>query len=67
MERIQRDEGAWNFLYKNNNTNHPALPETKPLYMDRPITPAAYVAEDELVGHQWKEKSLVLPMLDPPV
>jgi len=32
--------------------------------MDKPIAPAAYVAEDGLVGHQWKEKSLVLPRLD---
>jgi len=32
--------------------------------MDRPMAPAAYVAEDGLVGHQWKEKPLVLPRLD---
>jgi len=24
--------------------------------MDRPMAPAAYVAEDGLVGHQWEEK-----------
>jgi len=35
--------------------------------MDRPISPAAYVAEDGLVGHQWEEKPLVLPRLDDPV
>ena len=29
------------------------------------MAPAAYVAEDGLVGHQWKEKPLVLPRLDP--
>jgi len=29
--------------------------------MDRPMAPASYVAEDGLVGHQWEEKSLVLP------
>jgi len=36
------------------------------VHMRRPMTPAAYVAEDGLVGHQWDEKPLVLPMLDPP-
>jgi len=35
--------------------------------MDRPMAPAAYVAEDGFVGHQWEEKPLVLPRLDPPV
>jgi len=30
------------------------------------MAPDAYVAEDGLVGDQWKEKSLVLPMVDPP-
>jgi len=34
--------------------------------MDRPMTPAAYVAEDSLVWHQWEEKLLVLPRLDTP-
>jgi len=29
------------------------------------MTPSAYVAEDGLVGQQWKEKPLVLPRLDP--
>jgi len=29
--------------------------------------PAAYVAEDGLVGHKWEKKPLVLPRLDPPV
>jgi len=31
--------------------------------MDRPMAPAAYVAEDGLVGQQW-EKHVVLPRLD---
>jgi len=31
------------------------------------MTPTAYVAEDGLVGHQWEEKPLVLPTLDPSV
>jgi len=30
------------------------------------MAPAAYVAEDGLVGHQWKENPWVLPRLDPP-
>jgi len=29
------------------------------------VAPDAYVAEDGLVGHQWEEKPLVLPRLDP--
>jgi len=35
--------------------------------MGRPMSPAAYVAEDGLVGHQEEEKSIVLLRLDPPV
>jgi len=34
--------------------------------MDRPMAPAAYVAEDGLVGHQWEEKTLVLPRFNTP-
>jgi len=30
----------------------------------RPIVPAACVAEDDLSGHQWEDKSLVLSSLD---
>jgi hypothetical protein len=30
------------------------------LHMEGPITPAAYVAEDGLVGHQWEDSPLVL-------
>ena len=29
--------------------------------MDRPMAPAAYVAEDGLVGYKWEETPLVLP------
>jgi len=32
--------------------------------MDRLRAPAAYVAEDDLIGHQWEQKPLVLPRLD---
>jgi hypothetical protein len=31
------------------------------------MAPAAYVAEDGLVGHQWEERSLVLWKLQTPV
>jgi len=31
------------------------------------MTPAAYVAEDGFVGHQWEERPLVLPRLESPV
>jgi len=30
------------------------------------MSPAAYAAEEGFVGHQWKEKPLVLPRLDSP-
>jgi len=33
--------------------------------MDWPMAPAAYIAEDGLVGHQWGKKPLVLPRVDP--
>jgi len=32
--------------------------------MNRPMTPAACIAEDGFVGHQWEEKPLALPRLD---
>jgi len=32
--------------------------------MGRPLAPAACVAEDGLVEHQWEEKPCVLPRLD---
>jgi hypothetical protein len=31
------------------------------------MAPATYVAKDGLIGHQWKERSLVLGRLDAPV
>ena len=31
------------------------------------MAPTSYVAEDDLVGHQWKKEPLVLPRLDTPV
>ena len=34
------------------------------MYMDRAMYTTAYVDEDGLGEHQWKEKSLVLPRFD---
>jgi len=42
--------------------NHPSKSN-----MDRTMAPAAYVAEDSLVGHEWEEKPLILPRLNLPV
>jgi hypothetical protein len=39
------------------------LSGTKPpteVHMEGPTTPAAYVAEDGLIGHKWKQKPWVL-------
>jgi hypothetical protein len=35
--------------------------------MEIPMAPAAYVAEDVLVGHQWEERPLVLLKFNTPV
>jgi hypothetical protein len=48
---------------KNNNINQPdptELPGTKPSTKEYNMVPAAYVAEEGLVRHQWEERSLVL-------
>jgi hypothetical protein len=47
----------------------PEFPGTKPptKEVEGPMTPAAYVAMDCLVGHQWEERSLVLRKFDAPV
>jgi hypothetical protein len=37
------------------------------IHMEQPMTPAAYVAEDDFVGHQWEEWPLVLCRVDAPV
>jgi hypothetical protein len=61
---------------RNNNMNQPVTTEpsgTKPSTKEyvwvggEPMAPAAYVAEDGLVGHQWEERTLVLRRLDAPV
>jgi len=31
------------------------------------MAPVAYVADGDLVGHQWEEKPLVLPSVEPSV
>jgi hypothetical protein len=64
----KKTEGAERGLQphrKNNNINQPDTPElpgTKPPtkeYTWRSMAPSAYVPED-LVGHQWEERLLVL-------
>jgi hypothetical protein len=37
------------------------------VHMEGLMAPAAYIAEDGLVGHQWEERPLVLRRLDAPV
>jgi hypothetical protein len=66
-ERTEEAEGVCNPLGKNNNINQPdppKFPGTKPptlrVHMEGPMAPAAFVAEDSLVRHQWKERPLVL-------
>jgi hypothetical protein len=61
---------------KDNNINQPEppfpraeLPRTKPPTkeyptMEGPMAPAAYVAEDGLIWHQWEGKPLVLWRID---
>ena len=49
--------------HRRNNMNQPVTPElpgTKPPIKKNPMAPAAYVAEDGLVSHQWEERPLVL-------
>jgi hypothetical protein len=53
---------------ENKNINQPDpsdLPRTKPptkeyIHMEGHMAPAAYVAEDGIVRHQWEERPLVL-------
>jgi hypothetical protein len=37
------------------------------VHVEGPMAPAAYVAENGLVGHQWEERPLVLRRLNAPV
>ena len=37
------------------------------IHMERLMALAAYVAEDDLVGHQWEERPFGMRMLDAPV
>jgi hypothetical protein len=43
-----------------NQSDLPELPGTKPPTKEGPMAPAAYVAEDALVRHQWEERPLIL-------
>jgi len=45
---------------KIDQTKSPEHPGTKLPIKEGPLTSAAYVAEDGLVGHRWKERPLVL-------
>jgi hypothetical protein len=51
---------------KDNTINQPyppELPRTKPptkVLIEGPMAPAAYVADNGLVRHQWEERPLVL-------
>ena len=47
------------------NQTSPEFPGAKPptkeyIHMEGPMAPAAYVAEDDLVWHQWEERPFVL-------
>jgi len=66
-ERIEGAEGVCNPIRTTIPTNQSSqglnhYPKTT---HGRPMAPEAYVAEDVLVEHQWEEKPLVLPRLDP--
>jgi len=57
---LEELEKVWRGLqpHRNNNANQPELPGTKPLPKNCTWIPC-------IVEYQWKEKSLVLPRLDP--
>ncbi|EDL76046.1 rCG65847 [Rattus norvegicus] len=61
-ERIEGAEGACNTIRTTTTTNQRSqgLNHRPRIHMGRPMAPAAYGAEDGLVGHQWEEKPLVL-------
>jgi hypothetical protein len=70
-KRIQGAEGICRPIRETISTNqYTRAPRTKPptrVHMEGPMAPAAYVAEDGLVGHQWEERPLVLWELYAPV
>ena len=51
--------------------SHPGAPgdwtNYQRIHMEGPMAPAAYVAEDGLVGHQWEERPLGLRVFNAPV
>ena len=57
--------------YQPTRTPHPRVSKDKTtnqrIHTERPMTPAAYVAQDGLVGYQQEERMLVLWRLDVPV
>jgi hypothetical protein len=70
-ERTEEAKGVCNSIGRTmistiqNPTPTPELPGTKPstkeyIHMERPMDPAACVAEDGLVWYQWEEEPLVL-------
>jgi len=68
-KRIEGAEGVCSPIRTTIPTNQSSqgLNHYPRLHMNGPMAPAAYVAEDGFVGHQWEDKSLVRPRLDPPV
>jgi hypothetical protein len=55
---------------RSNNVNWPdllELPGTVPPTKEYTLAPAAYVAEDGLVGHKWEERPLGLSGFNAPV
>jgi len=57
--RTEGSEGVCNLIGR--TTDSAELPGTKPrIHMEGPMASDAYVAEDDLVWHQWEGKPLVL-------
>jgi hypothetical protein len=75
-KKAEGAEGVCNLMGRTiiwtNHTPPPEFPGTKPatkVYtnMEGPMAPATYEAEDDLVGHQWEERPLVLWRFDAPM
>ena len=62
-EKTEEAKGVCNPIGRttiSTNQTPPELPGTKPPTKEYTWLPAAYVAEDGLVRHQWEERPLVL-------
>jgi hypothetical protein len=61
-KRTEAAEGFCNLIVRTTilTPDHSELPGTKPPTKEGPLAPAAYVAEDGLVRHQFEERPLVL-------